>query len=223
MTFKGKHHSLETKLRISEALNGPRNHNWGKDFSSETREKMREAKIGKPGPWLGKQHSYETKMKISEAKKGFVPWNKGKHLAPEYCQKLSKAKQGVVISSWFQKGENHPNWRGGISIQYCHKFNTEFKERVRAFWYYQCGLCKKSQKENGRSLPVHHVLYEKETCCGKEIPRYFIPLCNSCHAKTNFNREHWQKIFSKKINQKFKGKCYFHKGEVLPSWGAMVQ
>ena len=52
----GKHHSAETKHKLSEAL-------LGKPKSEETKLKMSNAK-------LGKHHSEETKWKMSEAQRG---------------------------------------------------------------------------------------------------------------------------------------------------------
>jgi len=98
-------------------------------------------------------------------------------------------------------GENCPAWRGGISFEpYCPKFNNEFRERVRTYYDYKCILCGKTQEHNGRKLSVHHVNYKKEACCDEDIPRYFVTLCVSCHAKTNNNREKYQKQFEKIIH-----------------------
>ena len=59
----GKHHSDETKQKISEAKKG-------KSLSEETKAKMSEAKTGEKHPFFGKTHSDKTKQKISKAKKG---------------------------------------------------------------------------------------------------------------------------------------------------------
>ncbi len=41
-------HSEETKRKMSESRRGALNHNYGKDFSREHREKLSQAKIGRP-------------------------------------------------------------------------------------------------------------------------------------------------------------------------------
>lgn len=51
--FFGKHHSAETRQKISESLSGEKN------------------------PLFGKHHSEETRLKMSEAKKGSIFWNDG--------------------------------------------------------------------------------------------------------------------------------------------------
>ena len=110
-------------------------------------------------------------------------------------------------------GENSPVWKGGISFEpYCILFNKEFKERVRAFFDNKCAVCGKTKEENGRSLCIHHVNYDKKTCCN-DSERLFVPLCGSCHSKTNHNREEWEEYFKDLIKNKYGGKCYYTKEE----------
>ena len=66
---KGKHHSEETKKKMSEAAKG-------KKMSAESKKKNSEAHKGKPGPNKGKKFSEETRKKISEANKGKNMGNK---------------------------------------------------------------------------------------------------------------------------------------------------
>lgn len=112
-----------------------------------------------------------------------------------------------------QIGENSAGWKGGISFEpYCILFNNEFKERVRAFFGNKCAICGKTKEENGRALCIHHVNYDKETCCN-DSERLFAPLCMSCHAKTNHNRDYWQEYFTRMIKEEYNGKCYYTKEE----------
>ena len=67
----GKHHSDETRRKMSEALKGENHPFYGKHHSDETRRKMSEAQKRKP-------KSEETRRKISEAHKG-NKYNSGKH------------------------------------------------------------------------------------------------------------------------------------------------
>jgi hypothetical protein len=117
-------------------------------------------------------------------------------------------------------GENSSSWLGGISFEpYCPKFNNEFRERVRTYYDYKCVLCKKTQEQNGKKLSVHHVNYQKNACCDEDIPLYFVALCNSCHTKTNHDREKYRKLFEKMIEKRFGGRSYFHKKEQLSHYG----
>ena len=68
--IKGKHHSAETRKKMSEAQKG-------RQFSEEARKKMSESKKGENHPLFGKQHSAETRKKISEALKGKPNCTKG--------------------------------------------------------------------------------------------------------------------------------------------------
>ena len=110
-------------------------------------------------------------------------------------------------------GPNNWNWKNGASFYpYCPKFNEAFKERVRAFWEYRCGLCGKTQVENGRALSVHHVHYLKEACCDEMIKPLFVPLCMTCHSKTNSgDRNEWEAHFTQVITEKHGGQCYLSK------------
>lgn len=67
---KGKHHTEETKKKLSEA-------NKGKKMSEESKKKNSEAHKGNSYR-LGKHHSEETKKKMGEAKKGMRWYNNGK-------------------------------------------------------------------------------------------------------------------------------------------------
>ena len=56
---------------------GEKNHFFGKQHTSESREKIREARkkqVGINHPMFGKHHSEETKRKISETKKRRATW-----------------------------------------------------------------------------------------------------------------------------------------------------
>jgi len=148
--------------------------------------------------------SDEQKRKQSDRLKG-VP------LSVEHCKNISIGKTGKPLSEKHKKilsknhanvkGENNPmfgkrgkfapNWHGGISFgNYCIKFNKQFKNNIRIKFDNICFLCGKSEKENGRSLDIHHIDYNKTAICnGKEWA--FVPLCRSCHSKTNVNRYYY--------------------------------
>lgn len=233
----GKHQSEETKLRLSESnkkvIHTPE---WNAKVSAfrktfryseesklkmsvsaknkppsteETRRKQSASMKGKPGTRLGTRHTEETKRKISEA-------NKGKCVSEITRQKLSVAKKGKPNSPEAiakNSGANNHNWKGGIKFEpYCPKFNNEFRRRVRSFFNYSCVEC--GAIENGRKLSVHHVNFNKETCCDSSIP-LFVPLCLKCHVKTNINRFFWNYWFTEMISRLYGGKCYFTKEEML--------
>ena len=162
---------------------------------AERRRKLSEANKGEKSPNYGKPRSEETRRKISEA-------HKGKSLSEETRRKLSEAL----------KGEKSPNWKGGISFApYCPKFNNEFKERVRSFFGRRCVEC--GTQENGKALHVHHVNFNKMSCCD-DTPPLFVPLCPSCHARTQKDREYWEEHFTSMINEYYGGLCYLLKEDM---------
>lgn len=50
VTMTGKHHTEETKARIREKMSGANNHNYGKKFSQERRDKISAAHKGRVSP-----------------------------------------------------------------------------------------------------------------------------------------------------------------------------
>ena len=152
----------------------------------------------------------------------------GTHWSKETKQKMSISAKNRIRSphtytarlkmSIAKQGDRHPNWRGGQPTEYCNKWTPEFRERVRRFFDNTCTLCGKTKQDVGKNLSVHHVNYKKDACCDEDIPRYFVLLCPSCHAKTNYNRDAWEKKFTKILKKKFNGKCFYHKKEQLETF-----
>jgi hypothetical protein len=183
--MKGKHHSLETKAKLS---------------AIEKQQKELHQY------WLGKHISEETKTKISLA-------NKGHKHTEEHKESISRKMKGVpkseearnnikeaTIKMWqdidyIQKhsGENNSNWLGGISYEpYTKEFNRQLKLFVRTRDNFTCQLCKIPEKEMTEKLTSHHIDYDKKNC----LPINLISLCRSCHTKTNHKREYCKTYLS---------------------------
>ena len=96
---------------------------------------------------------------------------------------VSEAHKGKWV------GEKSPSWRGGKN-KYCYKFTEEFKESIREEFGRKCFICGKSESDNDRKLSVHHTNYDRGCMCGN-IECRFVPLCTSCHTRTNYNRFYW--------------------------------
>ena len=181
--------------------------NKGRKISEETKKKI---SVSKKGIALSKEH----RNNISKAKKK----DKIKRVC-KFCKEEFEAypsveqnNRGLYCSTEHRysdlRGENHPNWNNGSSFEpYCELFNNNFKERVREFWGRKCGISGITEEENGRKLCVHHVNYDKETCCNKNVP-LFIPLSGTYHAKTNFNRDCWEEMLTNYIMIWFNGKTF---------------
>jgi len=200
-SHKGQNIGKSMPPRSEEWYRKQKESHLGNKASDETKQKMKAIKIGHV-------HSDETKKKISKSLSG-------RKLSEKTRKKLSNiALERPPISDETRKklGDSHRGekcylWKGGISFEpYCPKFNNEFKERVRAFFDYTCPECGTSQ--NGKKLCVHHINFNKKTCCDGTIPM-FVPLCDSCHGKTQSRRDYWKQHFIEMINSYYGGKCYF--------------
>lgn len=221
-SMRGKKHTKEARKKISDSLKGHK-------VSKKTRKKLSKANKGKVSgkdhPNFGKSLPKEQRKKISETLKGKMIGSKhpnyGKPMSKEQKEKISKALKGKNNPRFGKIGDQTPGWKGGISFEpYCPRFNNEFKERVREFFGRICFNCGKSeeeqikkQKQNGKRhqrLIVHHINYEKMACCDDTIP-LFVPLCASCHGKTNFNRKRWEEKFTNELMDKYNGECYLPK------------
>lgn len=173
------HKTNEFRCKISKThidMSGKNNPFYGKHHTNLTKQKISNANTGR-------YHTNETKRKISTANTGENNSNWGKHHSEENLRKMSES----------QIGEKNHAWKGGISFgKYCHRFNKTFKILIRKRYHNRCFLCGKSTKENGRELNVHHVNYDKTCLCESNCE--FVPLCTSCHGKTNYNRKHWEDV-----------------------------
>jgi hypothetical protein len=154
-----------------------------------------EAKGGKLNPNYGKIATEGAKQKLSDSRKGENNPFYGKLHTERTRRKWSEAR----------RGENNPSWQGGVSFEpYCKNFNVKFKEYIREKFNRRCFLCDKTEEENGRRLDVHHVNYNKNCLCD-DVDCQFVPLCQKCHAKTNRNREYWEREITTKLHEKING------------------
>jgi hypothetical protein len=213
VTRKRKSDGLRGKIRseahcknISVALTG-------KKLSEATCKKFSILRTGSGNPFYNKRHTQETRDLISKTRLG-------KPLPPEVCLKMS-------ISHC---GENNINWKGGISYgKYCPKFDNRFKNGVRLLFDNTCMICGHKWQPGETKMAVHHVYYNKGSCCdmgedgyyihtlpeGERVrvigdPNKFVPICpGKCHMKTNHNRLKWALLFEQMINDMFDGKSYY--------------
>lgn len=91
--MKGKHHSEETKRKMSEARKGSLNSNYGnhRKMNSMELKRHKELRKGENNPMYGKHHSDETKRKISEA-------HKVENLSDETRKRISQGQLGKTKS-----------------------------------------------------------------------------------------------------------------------------
>ena len=92
-TFKGKHHTEETKKRMSEAQSGKKSFNYGKKLSAETKAKISSA-------LKGRCPTKETRKLLSERQRGEKNHNYGKKLSAETKAKMSAShKKWITLNS----------------------------------------------------------------------------------------------------------------------------
>jgi len=114
---KGRHHSEETRKKISEANKGRnpsadarermRIGHTGRKHSEETKRKMSASancKCGKDAPAYGRRHTEDTKKKMSKVKKGRV-------VSEETKRKISNTLKGNIISEETRKKISESNKR----------------------------------------------------------------------------------------------------------------
>src|SRR3990167_7306338 len=163
---------------------------YGLERAREIRQKLSEAKKGKPSPNKNKKFTEDHRKRLSLA-------YKGKKLTQGHKMKISLSMEGGNSSS-FKKNDlriskqNNPNWQGGISIG----MNLLRRSSKMKFWRrsvlrrdkhicQECGI-----KE--AHLNVHHEVYVNECIkLGMEELIFDIDngttLCKPCHQ--DFHRK----------------------------------
>lgn len=138
----GKHHTEETKRKISKIKKGSPGYWTGKQLSMETRNKISEAhkglQTGEKHPLYGKHRTEETKKKISKSLKGVMAGENnpmyGKHFTEEHRRKLSQSHKGIKMSeenkkklSKRTKGKKNPNAKSVLMFTLDGKFIRRFE------------------------------------------------------------------------------------------------
>ena len=182
---KGKKHTEAARKKISDGQKGEKNHMYGKHHTENARKKISDAEKGE------NHHNYKPGVKLVCKQCG------GEYEVKPYMEDKSRFCSRECTDKWRSencRGENSTGWKGGISFEpYCHKFNEAFKESIREKFGRVCFLCPTTEEENGKKLSVHHVSYNKDCLCD-DSECEFVPLCNKCHTKTNFNRDYWENL-----------------------------
>lgn len=166
-TFKGKHHTENSKLKMKEA-------NKEKHLSLKTEFQKGHIPQNKGIKGFLK-HTIEWKKIASKRMKG----NKFA-LGSRHTDGWKKQMSDRI------SGKNHYNWKGGISSEpYSTDWTETLKRSIRERDHYICQLCLKYGNT------VHHKDYDKKNC----NPINLITLCGSCNTKVNFDRKYWMSYF----------------------------
>jgi hypothetical protein len=138
----------------------------------------------KDGRSLGKYHCIDCGKKI-----GWQTWYKG-----------SKRCGSCSCKERLSDPRNHPNYLNGLNlVPYNSEFNNDLKETIRKRDNYTCQNCNMTEEEHliviGTNLHCHHIDYNKKN----SKPENLITLCNSCHIRSNYNRNYWKEYYKNKM------------------------
>jgi hypothetical protein len=195
------------KKQRAEKIVATRRKNGGFIISEKTRQKYREAQLGKKlteehkvkirDATIGSKNHFYERHHTEEAKQKNRLKHLGKKDTAETIMKKALSHKGKNI------GEKNGAWQGGIyDNPYPLEFDNILKNKIRRRDDYRCQECNMSQDELGYSLHVHHIDYNKSNNNKNNL----ISLCNSCHMQTNFDRDDWMEYYQDKIMEKESGK-----------------
>jgi len=143
-------------------------------ITAETRQKMSEARKGKPCPWnIGRKWS-------EERKKAFGNLIRSKVRTPEHNKKISEAQKGNKRGPSPNKGKKFPEYQGENNSLWAGGNRIYWKRIVMERDAYTCWECGFSEKE---IMEVHHL---KPVCLSPELkndPANLITLCPNCHRR----------------------------------------
>lgn len=210
--------SLCASCAISKYNNTPRgkdHHMFDKRLSESTIRKLSESLKGKTCFWKGKKLPLDTRRKISEnhadfTKENHPNWKPRVVKTCDYCGSLYETEQwsatrsrfcSMICSRKYFRGENSPVWNGGSSNAYCELWNEKLRENIRDKYGRVCFICGKTEEDNCAKLSVHHTNSGKQCLCAYQCE--LVPLCKSCHAKTNYDRYYWFSLIMCKLNLEF--------------------
>lgn len=168
-------------------------------ISEETRKKLSESHKGKS--WG--RHTEEWKIQMSKSKKGKpfsgIPFDPtGIKLSKETREKMSQSHKGNTHG--FRKGQQHYNWKGGISNNIFHRRTQKMisqgkrraiKNKAEGFhtfgewellkkqYGYTCPSCGKKEPEI--KLTEDHIIPLSKG--GSNYIENIQPLCRNCNSK----------------------------------------
>jgi uncharacterized protein (DUF433 family) len=196
----------------------------------ENEIKIRSISEATTGSRLGDNSPCYIDLPIEEICKKYLGGISTPKLAKDYkCSvgtiKIRLRENGITIRSnseshvGLKTGKDNPNWKGGISQQkYCYLFNLTLKEAIRLYFNNNCFMDNEPE-ENGRSLSVHHVGYDKRCGCDATQFCIFIPVKLKWNIKFNGSKEHnrwyWYSFLMNKIFIEHPNYFVYH----IPVWG----
>ena len=139
--------SANTRKKLSDALKGEKNPNYGKIRSHEHRRRLSEANTGKT-------HTPESRRKISESKKGENNPNYGKPRSPETRQKMSESHKGKKLTAEHRQKLSESHTGKTLSVEHRQKISEANKGQVP--WIKGKKLSPESRRKISESLKQCH-------------------------------------------------------------------
>lgn len=187
--FYGKHHTEETKKKISDSLKGKfagqNNPMYGVHLivSDETKQKQSIAHkgklMGKDNPMYGKPSPMKGKKQSEESRKKNSISHIGKHpnIPYETQEKLKKIRSERMM------GEKNPQFgkRGPLSINYGRKQSEETKKKLS-----DALKGKMMGEQNPSSKTIYVVNSVQSFSCVREVSEYF----NLTYGQARYKVEH---------------------------------
>lgn len=231
-SFYGKHHTEDSKLKISKT-------HKGKVLSEEHKSKLSKVFKGRIAWNKGKHHTEESKMRISAALTGNLhPWF-GRHHSVETKEKLAESHKGKVASaetkeklSSLRRGELNHNYGKHLSEETRNKISKankishnspEVKARRRELCLKQGRFFKDNKLELSvqKTFDDSNILYEKhKAIIGR--PDIFIQpdICifidgDYWHANPRKYKEGTPMYFNEKLGRKILAEELWEKDKVI--------
>ncbi len=157
----------------------------------------------------------EVLEKIRKSLKGRIPWNKGKKgiYSEETLKKMSLAKIGRSPSNKgvprpYFKGENNPNWKGGVSRD--NRMDSDYQNWSKAVKErddYTCQMCFK----RGGKLHSHHILEYFQHPKLRYKLENGTTVCKQCHLEIHSVRAIFRQLIqeSKIETRIYKGQAQY--------------
>lgn len=128
----GKHHSDESKKRMSESHSGENHPNYGKHLSEDVKEKIRESN-------KGKLRSEETRKRISESKKGVFAGSKNPFYGKSHTDEVKSLLSTAAKDQFKEVKVIYHRYKDDGGVLQWNDFRKHYKEHSEEFSVYRTG------------------------------------------------------------------------------------
>ena len=165
---------------------------------------------------------FEKPEEIEKSRKSFLGrkhTEKTIKLMSDIKTKQYKDMEERILQSCRLQKISRKKWSGfGPKDKYCNLFNLSLKEAIRLYFNNVCFMDGEPE-ENGYSLCVHHVNYDKRCGCNATQFCIFVPVKAKWNIKFNGNKEnnrwYWYSFLMRKIFMEHPNYFAYH----IPVWG----